>query len=305
MAVVGDLRLPVGRWAVPSIEAFTPLPAFGLPLTRTGANSWTGAGARARGARVLLEEVDGAALRVDQDVAEAAARHADRRRTSALGLGRPGRRVGVAVVVVTARTGNPSATSATAAERQGGQNLFASWPKWCSCDPRLSSAPGRLFLVRRREWRPAAYRSRGTRKSCPGLTRRARAPRNIGHRMTFEVVDTLGFVSDRIDELPGGGVRIGVALRISELAADARSGSAIRWSRRRCSPAPRPAAHRRDHRGNLSSARRRWRPTAATSRSSAHPARAWPRIGRTWPSRSPRSTQSCVPRGRTGSGSFR
>ncbi len=40
--------------------------------------------------------------------------------------------------------------------------------------------------------------------------------------MTFEVVDTLGFVSDRIDELPGGGVRIGAALRISELAADAR-----------------------------------------------------------------------------------
>ena len=27
---------PSDRWVVPSIEAFTPLPAFGLPLTRTG-----------------------------------------------------------------------------------------------------------------------------------------------------------------------------------------------------------------------------------------------------------------------------
>jgi xanthine dehydrogenase YagS FAD-binding subunit len=40
--------------------------------------------------------------------------------------------------------------------------------------------------------------------------------------MKLEVVDALGYVSDRIEELPGGGVRIGAAVRTSELAADAR-----------------------------------------------------------------------------------
>ncbi len=40
--------------------------------------------------------------------------------------------------------------------------------------------------------------------------------------MKLEVVDAPGFVSDRIEELPGGGVRIGAAVSTSELASDAR-----------------------------------------------------------------------------------
>jgi xanthine dehydrogenase YagS FAD-binding subunit len=40
--------------------------------------------------------------------------------------------------------------------------------------------------------------------------------------MTLGVVDALGFAFDRIEELSGGGVRIGAAVSTSELATDAR-----------------------------------------------------------------------------------
>ena len=36
MAVVGDLRLAVGRLVVPTLEARAPLPTVGLPFARSG-----------------------------------------------------------------------------------------------------------------------------------------------------------------------------------------------------------------------------------------------------------------------------
>jgi xanthine dehydrogenase YagS FAD-binding subunit len=42
--------------------------------------------------------------------------------------------------------------------------------------------------------------------------------------MELEVIDALAFGPDRIEALPGRGVRIGAAVRTSELAADPRIG---------------------------------------------------------------------------------
>src|SRR5512133_148014 len=104
VAVVGHLRLAVGARRRTDLRGGQPAADRRLAARPDRRPSdCAGAGARALGPGVLLEEVDGAALRIDQDLAEARARLADRCRLSVGGLRRSGR--GGCVVVVAAAAG--------------------------------------------------------------------------------------------------------------------------------------------------------------------------------------------------------
>jgi len=71
---------PSERGAVATSEAFAPLPTVGLPLARSGGQALAHAPKQALfGTRVLLEQVERAALRVDEDIPQAVIRDADRR----------------------------------------------------------------------------------------------------------------------------------------------------------------------------------------------------------------------------------
>src|SRR3954470_2104100 len=110
VAVVGHLGLAVGarggahhRGVRPGGDGRLAACAQGRP----GAGACAGAGAL--GARVLLEQVEGVALRVSEDLAEAAVLHPEGCRAPAGRLRRA------------ARSGGVVAATATARDRQGGE----------------------------------------------------------------------------------------------------------------------------------------------------------------------------------------
>src|ERR687898_1653115 len=87
MAVVCELSLAVGAASGPDQRSVGPV-TFGRLAARPQGRPVNGAGARALALRpgVLQEQVEGAALRVDEDVPEVAAvGDADRRRASVCG----------------------------------------------------------------------------------------------------------------------------------------------------------------------------------------------------------------------------
>ena len=119
MAVVGDLRLAVRAGAGRDDRSIRPAADRRLAGRPQGRPlDGAGAGARALRARVPLEQVERAALRVDEDLADVFVRDADRRRLSARGLRRSrGVRVATAAAPQPA-TANAATTSAVAPARK-------------------------------------------------------------------------------------------------------------------------------------------------------------------------------------------
>src|SRR3954452_13343521 len=110
VAVVGHLGLAVRARAGAHQRGGRPAAAGGLAAgAQGGSGARAGAGARALGPRVLLEQVEGVALRVGEDLAKAAALQPEGCRASAGRLRRPARGGGAVVAAATAR------------DRQGGE----------------------------------------------------------------------------------------------------------------------------------------------------------------------------------------
>src|SRR5512132_3144527 len=131
VAVVGHLRLAVGARRRTDLRGGQPAADRRLAARPDRRPSdCAGAGARALGPGVLLEEVHGAALRIDQDLAEARARLPDRYRLSVGGPRRSGR--GGCVVVVAAAAGGDRQRGQRHRERYGQEvDGFAA----THCDP--------------------------------------------------------------------------------------------------------------------------------------------------------------------------
>ena len=94
-----------------------------------------------------------------------------------------------------------------------------------------------LRARRRRRGRRRDARRRAER-GVPGRRHEPRRPDETRRRHPGLLVDVTRLTSDRVEELPDGGLRIGAAVPNSDLAADPRSAAAIRCSPRPCSPAP-------------------------------------------------------------------
>src|SRR4051794_12138502 len=110
VAVVGHLGLAVGARAGAHERDARPAADRGLAARAQGRpGARAGAGARALGPRVLFEQVEGVALRVGEDLAQAAALEPEGCRAPAGRLRRA------------ARGGGAVAAAATARDRQGGE----------------------------------------------------------------------------------------------------------------------------------------------------------------------------------------